>query len=264
MNYKLIVLLPLVLLILCSPLVLGAPPFSGVQESSTDNLHIAYPKFSYFPDDTMFELHFHVMNTTGLLLDNSTVSCEFHLYNSSGNHIIKNPYMDFSSSGVDFEQKVSASLAQTGVYTYIINCNTSLIGGFLSTEFEITPSGKDEENKDTTAGITIMMFVMLIGVGIILLGFFKTFSMRYEFANLVINRSCYVIGVFLLSLNATIIATIAAEAGLPLTKELLRYMWILGWTGYSLAAYLVIRSMIDALNMYRYWKKEKRTGDGFG
>lgn len=126
-----------------------APAVSTTINTNT-GLEIKYPSYENIVQNHYFDFNFHVFNISdGLPVSNTTVSCNFHLYNQSGDHIwtFSNLSHDAASEhGIvnEWVARVNGNNFTTqGVYSYIIQCNSSSHGGFLSTNFIVSPEGVD-------------------------------------------------------------------------------------------------------------------------
>jgi len=118
---------------------------------------------------------------------------------------------------------------------------------------EIRVVGEDEM---TSLAITVFMLVISIGFFII------SYHFRHQdkYVELIIKRSLIVVGIYLFMLNSAVMATLAGQAGLPLTGEMFAYMWVFGLLG-NLAIYgLVLGTLIETVKMWRIDKKQERTG----
>jgi ABC-type uncharacterized transport system fused permease/ATPase subunit len=130
-------------------------------------LTIQYPTYDFVKENSEFKLHLHVFNTTnGILMTNETTSCIVHLYNSSGNHILEQDF-GFDDNNIDFEIELNASLFQNGLHSYIIHCNTSYNGGFVSGTYTVTRNGLPDNEPNNN----IAVIIGLCGVAFILLYF---------------------------------------------------------------------------------------------
>lgn len=101
---------------------------------------------------------------------------------------------------------------------------------------------------------------MTIAGGILILPLVKKEFVKHEIANLVVRRSFLVIGTFLMMMNAAIVAEIADTASIGVTDELFRYMWLLGWLGWFFMGFMVLKTLLDVLEMYKWNKTQKRMG----
>ncbi len=110
-----------------------------------------------------------------------------------------------------------------------------------------------------SAEIAVTMFILTVNLGIFALPFLVDFS-KSQFTNLLLRRCCWVLGIYLLMLNAAIMSTIASNSALPLTNEMFRYMWLFGMAGYVLMGYLVLKTLVDLLTLSKQNIKTRRMG----
>lgn len=120
--------------------------------------------------------------------------------------------------------------------------------------------------ESVMAGLSVTLFVLVIPLVLLLISgilYFKernTEELERQRSLIIISRSLLVIATYLMTLNSGVIATIADSAGLSVTNEIFRYMWILGWMGYLLIAYVVIKTVLDVLKITRDIAFNKRMG----
>jgi len=166
MKYK---ILPVIIFIFLfsMPMVLAVPiPFS---ETTTTGFDIKYPPVDTIIQYQDYEFEFHVFNKTNgvpVYADGqSEISCYFHLYNSSGNHIAE-MFDATPSHTFDYTFLVNgANFSQLGPYSYIVQCNSSNQGGFDSVPFRVTPTGQPfytETANILIIGIIALMFIAII------------------------------------------------------------------------------------------------------
>ena len=158
-----------VLILLIFPLVSAQQPPPATQTNVNINvgLQIEFTQVSTFElgEDHLFNAHvFNISN--GLRVDNTTTDCTFHLFNNTGDHQIQQQPIPFDSVGIDWDFNVlGGNFTRAGFYSYLVVCNSSDIGGFLSSGFEITPTG-----FSLTESISMIYFILILGVfGIFLL-----------------------------------------------------------------------------------------------
>ena len=248
----------IVLMLLVIPIGLAVKPVT--QLSIGTGQEIEYPKITHFPYGADIKLHFHVYNGSGFLKTNSSVNCSFHLYDKYGSHIVENEYVEFDSNGVDFQVKLNKSiLSYIGEYSYILGCNCSKEGGFVSVPFAVTRDGRDTDTRDTSSSIAIVMFLLSITIGLFLLPFFNNKLVEDKFVNLILKRGCWIISILLLWLDTSIIANISAWSYPNLTDSLINiYMFWLGWAAVILLGYMGWRLIIDTVNLWRIDQNQKR------
>lgn len=156
MNKGIIIFIICIFLIL--PIFSLSAKITQVTENPLTALDIVNPKFDYYKFGENIELNFQVYNSSGFLLDNTTVSCEFHLYHENGYHVLNQTlnyhydefYVTLNNSILDNERQ----------YTYIMWCENSE-GGFISSNFIVNQSGSETVNNFFP---TILVFLILIGV----------------------------------------------------------------------------------------------------
>jgi hypothetical protein len=149
--------------VLVMPFTLAASPFKGAQGSTAGELlTIQIPGFSFQKSGSAFDIHVHVFNNTGYFVSNTTTNCSLHLYNESGEHVIRTA---MTYDGIlDFEVE-SIRLNASGLYTYSIFCVSTLgRGGFATDSFYVTATGHDDNNSDLTPLAALLIGVFLISV----------------------------------------------------------------------------------------------------
>lgn len=148
-------LLIFVMLLLLLPVVSA----QGQQRSSINDpgLEVSSPLLEYVKEYTPLTFNFHVYNATGFLVNNATVQCEFHLYNSSNAHIIDTTNISFS--GNDFEYIVNSSTLTRGEWSFLVTCNDSNVAGFSSSSFLVTKNGFELQDNEFGWVILVVMSV---------------------------------------------------------------------------------------------------------
>jgi len=133
--------------LLCLPLVSAQPPFIQPTELGS-GYEIKIPPFGILKQNQDFEFSFHVFNISdGVPITDISTTCQFHLYNNSGNHLFENNSIKYEidhGSVNEWEVKVDGgNFSQLGSYSYIVQCNSTGLGGFESVEFEVTGTGQE-------------------------------------------------------------------------------------------------------------------------
>ena len=248
----------IVLVLLVIPIGLAIKPVT--QLSTGDGQTIEYPKITHIPYGSDFKLHFHVYNTSGFLKTNTSTNCSFHLYDKYGNHIIENEAVEFDSNGVDFKIDLNKSILNyIGEYSYIMGCNCSKEGGFVSVPFAVTRDGRDTDTRDTSSSIAIIIFLLTITIGLFIFPFINTKLVEDKFINLILRRGCWILSILLLWLDTSIIANISSYSYPELTDSIINiYMFWLGWAAVILLGYMGWRLIIDTINLWRIDKDQKR------
>jgi len=130
-----------------------------LESPSTDGLSITYPIIETYKIDDDIIFYFHVYNSTGFIVDNTSLICNFHLYDVFGNHLhVGN--LSFDNEENEFYINVnSGNFTNTGIYSFLLNCANGE-AGYISKDFEITRSGIQPP---------ILAFVVMLGFIIFML-----------------------------------------------------------------------------------------------
>lgn len=140
----------------------AAPPVTTVQQFS-EGFILEYPLHDYHKQGEYFSFHFHVFNISNGVPITSGVTCFFHLYNSTGNHIWEG-FDNETSHTFDYSFNIlGENFTDVGIYYYIAQCNNSVLGGFTSHAFEVSPTGNNLENsKSFLYGFILLLIGMLL------------------------------------------------------------------------------------------------------
>jgi len=218
--------------------------------------------YTYMKLNQNFTANFHVFNLSdGKPLSNASINCELHVYDQSGNHILKNPKLPFSTADNEWEVYMSnGNFSQTGIYSWIIYCNSSSYGGFRSETFKITNDGFNDTPTDTSSGLSVTIFMILLVLGLFLLGIFGTFNDVNEVVNLVIKRGLITGSIMLAMFTSTLLLNIVSYAHLDILKnQMIFLMTWFGWAGYLSAAFLVLMTLFDIINIRKKMRNKKVT-----
>jgi len=179
----------LLFIFLIIPLVNAIPPFeSEAFEVISEGLEIGYPIMRFIEENQNATFSFHVYNaSSGFPMDNTTLTCFFHLHNSVGNHIHDEEIIDFDHS-FDFEAKIDGNNFTQGEYFYVFQCNDSSIGGFVVENFRVTSDGEDDTKTDTSPGISATIFLLFVTTLLFIFPFLKDFT-KHKWANRIIKRA---------------------------------------------------------------------------
>lgn len=102
--------------------------------------------------------------------------------------------------------------------------------------------------EDEMGSLAITFFILAVTGALFALPFITRFHSN-DFVNIILRRSCWLIAVYLMMLNSAIMATIANFAGLDLTNEMFRYMWLFGTAGWLLMIYIAFKTVLDIFEM---------------
>ena len=108
----------------------------------------------------------HVFNiSTQLLVDDTTTQCDFHLFDDEGIHIINREPMTYDSSSLSFEFNVTSdNFIRNGAYSYLIICNATAIGGFVSVGIEVTETGSILKEGEGIVLFGIILILILVTI----------------------------------------------------------------------------------------------------
>ena len=252
-------LLLIIMLVLLSSLVLAVPPQSVIF-SGDEGLELQYQNIQFTPLNQEGFAIVHVFNkSNGVLMLNDSVSCYAAVMDVDGSILsvrtstFVNDYFLFNLS--------NTTINKTGFYGFTMHCNTSSLGGYLTSYFEATSDGLDPERgwNESTA-LAVILFVLLINIGVFLLGFRVDF-IKASVGNLIIKRCFILLGVYLMMMNSAIMFNLANLAGLGINDFMIRYIWFFGWGGYLMMAYVALKTLVDALNMAKDVSTQQRMGD---
>jgi len=155
------------------PLSFAVPPVTQVDQYSPGLLQIIYPKNEYFPQGSISKLHFHVYNSSGHLVVFPETTCSLHIYNVTGSHIIENESILMDSNNKEFAFTISGPLTdKIGEYPYLIACNNTLEGGFVSTSYYVSPNNIYIHGVSGGPLAVIIIIPMLLGLMFLLGSFF--------------------------------------------------------------------------------------------
>jgi len=135
---------------------------------TTAGFIIEYPKLDYYKQNELVKLDFHVYNKSdGLIVSNIITSCAFHLYNSSGYEIVDNHTLEKNTNKEDFIFHLNNSYTNIITdYSYIISCNNSKLGGFVSAPIAINYNGL-EPPSDFVKVFFILGFIIVLALSIL-------------------------------------------------------------------------------------------------
>jgi hypothetical protein len=180
MKSKLLIICTL-MFILSTFFVLAAQPTVTVpQTASAENLILVYPKTTAYKANQGVDLHLHVYNATGFMLNNASSGgvkfCTIHFYNSTNNHLLQE---NLTFNGVEWEREFSAQETKNvGEYPYTIWCemrNKANGAGFVSGTVFFTEEGVSLVTPEALPALT---FIVLFVVGTyILLGLTWEFNL---------------------------------------------------------------------------------------
>lgn len=240
---KKILLVTLFIIIMCN-IVYSAPPF--IQEvEEFGNLQIEFPIYNEYEYGTDIRLHFHVLNSTGMLQTNVTTFCMFHLSNRTQEHLVETN-LDFDDNGYDFEITLNKSLFKlNNFYQVLTQCNNTNEGGIVSFGFKVIDF--DTMNQDNDMTLSIVITFIIIFIGFVLLGFLNE-ELKTRFF-------CFAMAFI------QIIILYGVMYGKYIGKD------ISGLLGLNLTVLLILGFGIGMISMFIYtvnqlnWQKEEKSKD---
>lgn len=164
----------------------AAPPFEGV--STSNGLTVDALIYGTLKQNSDFTLHVHVYNSSnGINFSSNTVKCNVHLYNSTGNHILRNNSMYFDGNG-DWELVINkGNFTNPGQYALEVWCTNPNMGGSERLYFDVTPTG----NKGDISSLA------LIGLLIFLSMLFLALSFTLQSKAIVVRTSLIIISILI-------------------------------------------------------------------
>lgn len=157
--------------IFLAQLAYSSPPF--ITESSADiianTLIISVPKQEIYQRAQPLDFHIHVFNSSGVLVNAASLNCTLHLYNRTNGHLL---IANLSPSNNGYNFLVNNSVMNfTGILGYDVWCiQNNVLGGFFSSEFEITESG-EQETRNVNEKQLLFYFALAFAVVLLILGF---------------------------------------------------------------------------------------------
>ena len=161
-------LLPLIFsFLLILPLSLAQPPFEPQVAGGIDILEIRIPQAEFIKQNEDVQLNIHVFNkSTGLQMNNDTIACDVHIFGRTGFHISR-LILEWDGEE-DFEVTIGGSnFSELGRHSFIINCNSSTIGGFVSSAFDVTETGFNTNPEQILLIVGILLAIVLFILAVI-------------------------------------------------------------------------------------------------
>lgn len=163
----------LIMFVLVIGIVGAVAPITTIYSGETGiEMEVAAP--IAVPTSTEINVTLHLFNSSdGKLLNNmGTYSCEGHLFNPYGIMIAD---QQAGIYGHSFYFTMNKTMATTpGIYIYSIHCNSSSIGGFLTSFFDVTESGLSLNVEDSIGNVGVIFFLFSLGI------FFLIFAKNTE------------------------------------------------------------------------------------
>jgi len=179
--------------VLIISLINAQPPLTVIF-TGDEGLSVQATTLPYIKVGTPFDIMVHVFNeTTGYLLFSPAVSCTAHLQDLNGSFLDK-------QQAEAHEEYFKVSYDETnitirGLYGYSIHCNSSNVGGSLTSYFEANGYGA-ELSEGTAITFNFAMIFMMILFVLSLIGIFVFENPTGKLACYWISHLFFVIGTF--------------------------------------------------------------------
>lgn len=207
-NKITIVMLMLMLLII--PLSSTAPTFKTTP--SITGCEIAPVIRETLKVGQSFDFNFHVFNlSNGVQLSNSTLSCYFHFYNQTGDHVygivLNNDPLSEHFVINEWANRMTGDYIPTvGHYAYLVQCNgTSSVGGCADKGgFIVTNTGEPEAAGGVIVLFSILFLLIIIGVTyVIITSIGHAVTLDFDIKDLSMNYGIYfgLVGTYMLYNN---------------------------------------------------------------
>jgi len=187
----------------------------------------------------------------------SDINCTIGINYPDGGNLVE--FRNMTHNPTFYNYSITYDLNnQTGEYTGIMNCMSHTDSGYETFTFEVNLLGKPV--TESPASIIIMVFVILITGALFLLPKFIGRFSEHEFLHLTIKYSCYLCGLFLLTLDAAMLATISDVYKVGLGSEMLMFLWIISRVAYFAMFIVIIKLIFKSLTYWKIKKYKKRMG----
>ncbi len=160
-------------LLVLAPFISAVPPTqTNVNINVGYTLEVTHVDFQENGEDHEYNVHLFNISD-GLPLTNATIQCDFHLFDHDGFHILDEVPMDFDEVNGHWDYLVLGNnFTRNGVFSTLISCNSTVLGGFIFSEFEVTQDGEE------TIVFPQQFSIILFGLILIMFGISKE---RYTF-----------------------------------------------------------------------------------
>ncbi len=184
-----LIIFSIIFLFVIIPFVSSAPP-----QENPDGLKIRSGIKDYLKIGNDYDVHIHVFNINdGLPVTDA--SCYLHLYHSNGTHIIT---LEDDTIDYDFDYTFRLdqnNITEKGSHPYIIQCNTSTLGGFISGELIFNNYGEELKEGSAITFNFSMVFLMVLWV-LAVIGIFAFDNPVGKWACYFIAHVLFIVGTF--------------------------------------------------------------------
>lgn len=154
--------------------VSAAPPFLSTTDF-TEGYGIELPHTEYIKIGTNYTVNFHVFNlSNGVPISNVSTSCFLHLTNSIGQDTLQTSAVHQTVNIVnEWDVYISGgNFSNTGLYTYTVLCNSSLLGGYKTSHLTVTGTGVELTSANATVYSSFFLIFVFLFV-VVLFGITK-------------------------------------------------------------------------------------------
>jgi len=183
-------------------------------------------------------------------------------YNNDGSYLVKDQPMTNLLNG-DFFYNVTFN--NYGDYTFKTSCKSAASNVTSTYAAKVTQLGTAGTNADSISFLAVTIFILVVTGVLFFFPLIKPIMAQNPFTNLILRRSCWVVALWLMTLNAAIMASGISQTGWVMLKEMFQYMWLFGWAAYVMIIYLIVKTVFDLVKLWNEIAKFKRTGgDDYG
>jgi len=144
-------------------LVSAQPPGDIFLSVGDKNLEIEFPAIRYLQINTEHTFNFHVFNKSNGIPVTSGIGCYFHMFDASGKHIVDLFNDTIGDFAFDYQFSIPGdSFSNIGSYSYVIQCNSSSQGGFVTVPFLVTKTGTALETPEALIYSILACGVLLL------------------------------------------------------------------------------------------------------
>lgn len=154
-------------LILCS-FIYSAPPFT-FQSASGNFLEVRIGDLDYIKLNTDQKFHIHLFNASSGQPYTKDARCYLHVYDINHNHIAIETTNTLNGD-FDYEFSISGTnFTDIGYYPFIVQCNNSHVGGFVSGSIRSTIDGLEPNTRNLypliiASALIIAFFIIFAGM----------------------------------------------------------------------------------------------------
>lgn len=231
-------------------IVFSNPPFQSSNMNVNQILDIKYPQYNYGKINENQSFIFYTFNSSNGMVVYEDIGCEFSIY-SENNTPLFNEFN--TASNKEFIFNVNGNnFTNIGTYSYLIWCNNSFTGGFVSSIININYNGKEPADNPIIPAILIIIPILISIV------FLFIASIIHE-EHYILKHFLYVISIvpFFVSFNFGVIALVRFY-NIPEMIDLIgTTIWWLGISFFVILLYFILYIFITAVHVSAQKKKAR-------